>query len=273
MAPRWPLAVLSAIAAAVYRAGHNYHDPLGPRHAGGPEGDAHGRHLAASGPLRIVSFNIEYAIAVDGAIGLLTTHDGLKEADVVLLQEMDEPATRRIAEVLGMWFVYYPANFRSASGRDFGNAVLSRWPILEDAKVALPHRSWYADNQRTATAATLNIAGRHVRVYSTHLGTPMDIGSGARAEQLRALLEDADRFEHVIIGGDMNSGTVGRVAEEHGYAWPTREGPWTTLLGRWDHVFLKGFLPSNSDVSGTVASARGISDHLPVWTVAVLPPE
>ena len=272
---RWPLLALSALAVGLFRAGRNYHDPLGPRHVGGPEDDTEHRRrvLGAARELRIVTFNIEYAIAVDAAIVVLTTDPGLLDADIVLLQEMDEPSTRRIAAALDMWFVYYPANFRDANQRDFGNAVLTRWPVVDDAKIALPHRSWYADSQRTATAATLRIAGRDVRVYSTHLGTPLDIRRESRAAQLRALLEDADRHELVILGGDMNSATVGQVAVDHGFSWPTRNGPWTTPLGRWDHVLLKGLEPAAGKPGGTVRTPRGISDHRPVWTVAVLPPE
>lgn len=267
--------LLSAAVAALFRAGRNYHDPLGPRHFGGPEDDTNHRlrQLAASRELRIVTYNIEYAIAIDAAIALLTSDAGLRDADIVLLQEMDEPSTRRIAAALDMWFVYYPANFRDATGRDFGNAVLTRWPVVADAKITLPHRSWYADSQRTATAVTLSIDGREVRVYSTHLGTPVDIRPESRAAQLRALMTDADRHPLVILGGDMNSSSVGHVAVAHGFTWPTRTGPWTTPLGRWDHVFLKGLLPAPDDAGGTVRAPRGISDHLPVWTVAVLPAE
>lgn len=44
---------------------------------------------------------------------------------------------RRFA--LGMSWVYYPAIFRHRSDKDFGNAVLSRWPIIADKKIVLPH--------------------------------------------------------------------------------------------------------------------------------------
>ena len=83
-------------------------------------------------------------------------------------------------------------------------------------------------------------------------------------------MADAERFPLVIIGGDMNSGTVGRVAEDAGYDWPTRKGPRTMALGRWDHVFVKGFVPGKC-TSGTVMDVRDSSDHRPVWATVVLP--
>lgn len=267
---RWRTLLLPAAALLSWRAGRNYPDLLGPRHAG--DLPAGGTARAAREALRIVSFNVEYALAIDSAIEVLTLEPALRDADIVLLQEMDDAGTRRIAAALGMCYVYYPAIFRTRAGRDFGNAVLSRWPVVDDAKLALPHPSRYAGTQRTATAATLAIGERRVRVYSAHLGTPLDIGGAARADQLRVLLRDAKRFEHVVIGGDMNSSTVGRLAEEHGYTWATREGPRTMRLGRWDHVFLRGFGIPATQGSGTVLDARNSSDHLPVWAVGLLPP-
>lgn len=62
--------------------------------------------------LRIVSFNVKYA-----------------------------EGTKSIARALDMSYIYYPAIFRHRSAKDFGNAVLSRWPIISDAKIVLPHVS------------------------------------------------------------------------------------------------------------------------------------
>ena len=253
------------------RTGIDYPSTTGPRHAGAPP-DAAIATRAQPETLRIVSFNIEFARRIDPAIALLTSDTALRSADVILLQEMDAPATKRVADALGMWYVYYPAIFHRRTRRDFGTAVLSRWPIVDDAKLVLPHPSRYARTHRIATAATLRIGRSWVRVYSTHLGTVADIGSGRRREQLRAILADAARHPLVVIGGDLNEASIGRVAEEAGYAWPTRDGPRTTRLGRWDHIFLKGLGTAGPDASGTVLAARGVSDHRPVWALALLRP-
>ena len=261
-------AVLMLAAAAACRTGRNYPSPDGPRYAGDPLA----RVDAGRGDtLRIVSFNIEYARQVDSAAVLLAKDAALRDADIILLQEMDAPGTRRIAEALGMWHVYYPAIHRLRADQDFGNAVLSRWPIVSDAKLTLPHTSRYAGTQRIATAATIRAGSTLVRVYSAHLGTPADISAGSRREQMRTILADAAGFDRVVIGGDMNSGSVGEVARAAGYAWPTEHGPRTTLLGRWDHIFMRGFVMPDSNSSGTALSAKGLSDHVPVWARAVVP--
>jgi endonuclease/exonuclease/phosphatase family metal-dependent hydrolase len=220
--------------------------------------------------MRIVSFNIAFAMHVDRAIDVLTADSTLRNADVVTLQEMDEAGTRKIAETLGMSYAYYPATFSLVTRRDFGNAVLSRWPIVEDSKILLPHVSRFRKTQRTATAATIRVGDTLVRVYSAHLGTLADVGPNARRNQLRAILADATPYPRVVIAGDMNNGGIGRVAREMGYEWPTESGPPTIRLWRYDHIFLKGLALPDTAAAGAVLDVRGASDHRPVWAVGVL---
>jgi endonuclease/exonuclease/phosphatase family metal-dependent hydrolase len=262
--------ILALVLVVACRTGRDYADARGPRYASGPPGTAEQRGPGPS-TLRIVSFNIEFAQRIDGAIALLRSDSALRGADVILLQEMDAVGTQRIAHALGMGYVYYPAIHHRRTRRDFGNAVLSRWPIVEDAKLVLPHPSWYARTHRIATAATLHIGSTRVRVYSTHLGTMGDIGARGRQGQLRAIIADAAAYPLVVIGGDMNDATAGRVAQRAGYAWPTQHGPRTTRFGRWDHIFLKGLQRRDTAAAGTVVAPYRVSDHQPVWAVVLLP--
>jgi endonuclease/exonuclease/phosphatase family metal-dependent hydrolase len=250
------------------RTGRNYPSPEGPRYAGGPRGAP--ADTADTTRIRVVSFNVEFAMRVDSAIVLLTNDSALRGADILLLQEMDAKATERVADALGLWYVYYPALFHLRTRRLFGNAVLSRWPIVEDTKIVLPHVSRFVRTQRIATAATIRVGSRLVRVYSTHLGTMTDIGAGARRDQLRAILDDAAHYRSVIIGGDMNDAGVGHIARDLGYLWPTEHGPPTSRLGRLDHIFLKGIVSPDSAASGAVLDVGHTSDHLPVWAVGIL---
>jgi endonuclease/exonuclease/phosphatase family metal-dependent hydrolase len=218
----------------------------------------------------VVPFHIAFAREVERAIDVLR-EPGVREADVLLLQEMDSAATDRIATTLGFGYVYYPAIHRTRGEHDFGNAVLSRWPIVDDAKVILPHPSRYAGTQRIATAATLRIDTTLIRVYSTHLGTPMDVSGGRRDDQLRAIIADAVAFPFAIIAGDMNTADIGVVATKAGWRWTTREGPHTTTFGRWDHIFVKGLDAPSINATGTVMDVHGASDHRPVWSLVLLP--
>lgn len=254
------------------RTGRDYSTVDEPRFAGAPRapGDSARANASTTDRLRIVSFNIEFSLRIDSAIALIRSEPALRDPDILALQEMDEEGTKRVADALGMWYVYYPAIRHRRTKRNFGNAVLSRWPIVDDAKIPLPHASRYGRTHRTATAATIEVDDTtRVRVYSTHLGTLADMSGGSRQDQLRAILEDAARHSLVIIAGDMNSADIGRVATRAGYAWPTEKTPHTTMVFRWDHVFLKG-LTAAKDGSGTIRDQRGTSDHRPIWVVAVI---
>ena len=259
--------LLAALLLVACRTGRNYADTTGPRYAGGPARGASAQ-AARGDTIHVVSFNIAFGRRADSAIKLFKSDPALRNADIVLLQEMDAPSTRRVANALGFWYVYYPAIFSLTTQRDFGNAVLSRWPIVEDAKIVLPHVSRYARTQRIATAATVRVGTSNVRVYSTHLSTIFDVRRSARRDQFLAILADAAKYPRVIIGGDLNSSVVGRLARDIGYAWPTERGPHTTRGGRWDHIFFKGL--TTPGAAGTVRKIRGASDHLPVWAIAVV---
>ena len=245
------------------KTGRNYPDAASPRYAGAA---AHRTEAAHGDTLRVVSYNIEFSQEVQRAIRELRTRPALRDADVLLLQEMTAAGARAIADSLQMSYVYYPAIYNTVFRRDVGNAVLSRWQITADEKLILPRHSRYAKTQRIAAAATIRFRDRDVRVYSTHLGTPADMGREGRADQLGFILKDAERFPHVVLGGDMNSGDVGSIAVSAGYAWPTRDIPRSTAFGRLDHIFARGLAPVEA---GTVTTPPNISDHRPIWVTAV----
>lgn len=260
--------LLAACLLAGCRTGRNY----SPADVQGYEGSPGGNAAISTGvdTLRVISFNIKYAQRIDLAIVLLESEPDLRDADVILLNEMDENGTWLIAEALGMHYVYYPAVLHTRTRRDFGNAVLSRWPIIEHERIVLPHVARFQRTQRAATAATVSVGSTPVRVYAVHLGTFFEIGPGARREQLRTVLKDAARYTHAIVGGDMNDGRIGPTAWEEGFTWPTQYGPRTMPFGRVDHIFLKNLPVPDSAAAGTVRDTRGASDHSPVWVRAIL---
>jgi endonuclease/exonuclease/phosphatase (EEP) superfamily protein YafD len=262
------LLLLVALTASC-RAVLNYPSALGPRYAGAPGSisavQADGRVL------RVVTYNVQWGKHIDRAINVLKTRVPLPDADILVLQEMDAEGTRRIANALGMSWVYYPAAVHPKLGHDFGNAVLSRWPIVADEKLMLPHIGGLRHAQRIATAATVLVGTIRVRVYSAHLGTPSDIRPSKRRDQARTILADAAAYPLVIVAGDMNSHGIGKEFVAGGFLWPTEHNRFTTAVFNWDHVFLKGLSAPDQMFTGVVRDTLGTSDHDPVWAVAQLP--
>lgn len=259
----------------------NYPSALGPRYAGVPATHPHLRTVSPadskpeSRALRVVTYNVRFGKHINRAINVLTTREPLPGADIVVLQEMDAEGTQRIAEALGMSWVYYPAVVHPKAARqDFGNAVLSRWPIIADEKLLLPHVAGMRSAQRIATVATILVDTTPVRVYSAHFGTPTEIRPSQRRDQATTILANAAGYSLVIVAGDMNSHGIGKEFVAGGYQWPTEHNGFTSAFFNWDHIFLKGFgppLPGGAKVTGIVRDTLGTSDHDPVWAVARLP--
>ena len=83
------------IAIAACRPG-NYTHARGPRFVGGPAiDDQRGRNPDT---LVVTSFNIAFSRQIDSAVAVVRSDPMLRRADIVLLQEMDDDGTRRVAE-------------------------------------------------------------------------------------------------------------------------------------------------------------------------------
>ncbi len=251
------------------RAMINYPSPVTPRYAAAlPVQPVAFSSQALLPPLRVVSLNLKYAQQVERAIYAFQSYAPLRGADVIMLQEMDAPATQRIAAAMGMAYVYYPAGVHPRTHRDFGNAILSRWPITADQKLLLPHLGRLRHGRRIATVATIQVGTQTVRLYCLHLGTPSDVGWAKRRDQARVILEDAATYPRVIIAGDMNSHGIGKEFRAAGFLWPTEHEPFTTAIFKWDHIFLKGFGYPSRAGAGVARDTLELSDHFPVWAVA-----
>lgn len=266
----------------------NYTDPAGPRFAGtsdvepaaawtGPHVEAAAASVALArvptpDSLRVVTFNVKYAQQTELAIELLQTSPELRKADIVMLQEMNEDAAAETAAALGMNYVYYPAVLHPVPKKNFGNALLSRWPITDDEKLILPSRSVSRGGQRVAVVATVLVGNERVRVYAVHLSTILEVWFTGQTYQIQALLDSARGYDRVIMAGDMNShDNVGALFTNAGYFWPSRNtGPTTHKLFAVDHVFSRGFTVGGS---GAVQHNLGASDHLPVWASLAFRPE
>jgi endonuclease/exonuclease/phosphatase family metal-dependent hydrolase len=240
----------------------NYPERSGPRYTGGLDSAAAATGLElADARLRIVTFNIKFARQIDRAIEALRTSELLRGPDVLALQEMDAPGVKRIAEALGLAYVYYPAAVNR--DQDFGNAVLVRGEILEDHKLVLPNPGRFGGMRRIAVVVTARLAdGQTVRIYSVHFGTPKDVSTSERRQQLAAVIEDArSATGPVVVAGDFNNrGISGAVLEAAGFTWLTRDVGRTISFFSWDHVFVRGFA-GVGDASSRAVDSRGASDH------------
>jgi endonuclease/exonuclease/phosphatase family metal-dependent hydrolase len=247
----------------------NYLDSDGPRYSA--EYALEPASPSALPKLAIVTFNIKFGDEYELAGEELATNPTLSAADILLLQEMDAPRTNAIAARLGMNYVYYPGSVHE-NGRDFGNAVLSRWPIVGDKKLILPHRNPTDGRIRLAVRATVASPSGEITAYSVHTETPW-LGPRARLEQAGAVLDDAQGSAlTAIVGGDFNTSDPGAVGEtvalfrDAGFTWASDGSGETAGERTLDHIFVKRL-----NALGTGAFNTEASDHRPEWAQVEFP--
>lgn len=246
----------------------NYREPDQPRFAADYADDAYDFR----GELKVVSWNIKYARKIGTAIAELTAVAELRDAGILLLQEMDETGVESIARTLRYNYVYYPASIQRRTGRKFGNAILARCPISSTGKLQLPHLSPRTGEIRIATYALVAPGGSELLIYSVHTET-FALDAVSRREQFHVLAEDVQRCNRsrVLVGGDFNTLKAKDVRAleqrfaEAGLERASAGGGHTQKTGfigfKLDHIFTRGM----TAIDGGVWRGTKASDHYPVW--------
>jgi len=233
---------------------------------------------AAPDSILIVSWNIQYGKNVQQALEEMKDNPPLGDADIVLLQEMDPDGVRLMADSLGFNHVYGPAAVHPHHKKLFGNAVLSRWPIMNHQILILPHETMLTGHRRIAVAADIDLGGRQLRAISIHTAT-MVMDQDKRFDQAEAARDSLGSFDGpVLMGGDFNTvseyeGTLLRRTMRRLGMKAVRLPDGPTISNRYkkipgsvpvlDHLFIKDM---TAGASGIVEEAAA-SDHYPVWAV------
>lgn len=215
-----------------------------------------------------MTFNLKWGRAIDRAADLFRRPGPLRDADVVVLQEMDRPGAERLAGALGMSWVYVPSAVHPVPKQDFGVAVLSPWPLEEPRKLLLPHQNRFRKLRRSAAVVTLRSPLGPVRVYGVHLESPAGAWDRVRRDQARVVLADAQGFAGpVIVAGDFNGRAGPRLLADAGFSWATEAVKNTAGPFDFDHVLARGLCPAGPGAAAAAEDETDASDHDPVWAV------
>ncbi|MBI4565420.1 MAG: endonuclease/exonuclease/phosphatase family protein [Planctomycetes bacterium] len=241
---------------------------------------------------RILTYNVHRCVGVDGRHDPARVAAAIREADphIVALQELETDHLRtdhldqpsRLAELLGMEFLYHPA--RERDGARFGNAILSRLPLRMVRSALLPTSPVFRVQRRAALWASVKVGNRDVQVINTHLG----LVRGERMLQATDLC-GKDWLTHAacafprILCGDFNAtarspvyrlinGTL-RDAQivNGGTSRPTWPSLWPFV--RYDHVFVSPEISVKRAEVLRTRLTRVASDHLPVLVEFDVAPE
>lgn len=238
--------------------------------------------------IRVLSYNIHRAIGLDRRfvperiIEILRGHD----ADIVLLQEVDEGAPRsrelklakEIADALD--YPYYAMGHNVSLRKGwYGNATLSRFPILRERNIDLTVGK---RKRRGCQHTTININNEQhlLEVFNLHLGL-----SAKERQKQAGILARSDEYESLnmdtpcMIGGDFNDWRsllralfieglgfkcATNLTKASGISKGLQTYPSFAPRGRLDRIYYRGGLRMISAKRCRYKLSKIASDHLPI---------
>ncbi len=201
------------------------------------------------------------------------------DVDVAMLQEVDSGVPRSnhdnqvdlLADALGLRYRTWFPNVDVRGGGEYGNAILSRYPIIESTNIDLSIRF---KKKRSVLHGVIRVRhdeiDRTVHLYNMHLG----LARFERRIQLRKFVDSHPfaTLHHdtpVVVGGDLNDvyGRLGELLRPSGFrgvdkrpltfpAW----GPMRAL----DAIFVRGSVDFLGLSRCESELARRASDHRPL---------
>jgi endonuclease/exonuclease/phosphatase family metal-dependent hydrolase len=226
--------------------------------------------------LRIATYNIHRCRGIDGRTRPERIATVLRaiDADVVALQEVVGAGPRggghaeELGAALGMGWVMAPA--RQLRGHQFGNAVLSRFPITQHLEHDL---SWKTCEPRRMQRVDIAVDGSTLHVYNVHLGTAI-LERRHQAQRLATIVSDRHVPGPKLVLGDFNEWMRGLATtllstrlnsiDLRNYLRRRRTYPGLFPILHLDHIYYAGRLEIVDIALPRTRVSLVASDHLPL---------
>jgi endonuclease/exonuclease/phosphatase family metal-dependent hydrolase len=232
--------------------------------------------LSSCGRITVMSYNVHAMRGMDKVLDAERIAHVIKDhnPDLVALQEVDMFTERSggmdaiaiLEDITGMDGIFMKTF--DYQGGEFGNAVLSKFPIIDQELIRLPSREEYEPRLMMMISV---LAGKNdtLHFYATHLDHHRE--DSDRPMQMKAIIDviEKDRFK-VILAGDLNcqpgseplnmlDKVLTRCPSDE-LTYPADKPYWTI-----DHIYYskaKGI----RDLGLTVIPETVASDHRPIIT-------
>jgi len=204
--------------------------------------------------LKVMSYNARLTNATDLAVLIQNVKE--YNPDLLLLRQVDSSTTRankidrpkEVAEATGMNTFFAKAFDYQTGG--YGNAVLSRFPIIESKAVSLTG----ASEVRTLAMITVKIDEFNTLVFAGTELDPYAADETIRVGQITSILNETKDIEHpVILAGNFNFNKSGE-----GFNNITNTGVYNNLIGQ----FTFGCITQGCALNSPVAAPTGIFDFI-----------
>ncbi len=234
--------------------------------------------------VRILSWNIHKCIGgldrryrPDRVVDTIAHH----APDVVMLQEVANSAGRKrwhkqidlLGDGLGYRHRTWFPNHRFRHGGEYGNAILSHWPIThtENVDLTIPGRKARSVLHARVRVRTAERRSRTVHAFCLHLGLTETV----RQQQLERFLRSGSfaglhQKTPTIVAGDFND-VWGSLGESHlepagfrGMPSRIRTFPAWAPIQPLDSIYVRGDLDLIAVQRSRIRLATRASDHLPL---------
>ncbi|MFH0990194.1 MAG: endonuclease/exonuclease/phosphatase family protein [bacterium] len=168
------------------------------------------RYFGTDQSIRVLTYNIHHAEGADGKIDIKRIARVIltSQADIVALQEVDRNTKRSnnidlltaLADETGMTYAF--GKTIDFQGGDYGNGILTKFPILEERNYYL--KSVGNGEQRAAMALVLDCKGQDILLINTHLDHRVDDSERFGSVQELIRISKTDSTRPVIVCGDFN---------------------------------------------------------------------
>ncbi|MBT3254615.1 MAG: hypothetical protein HN995_03910 [Candidatus Marinimicrobia bacterium] len=153
-----------------------------------------------------MTYNIRHGVGLDGVLDLKRTARVIKaaNADIVILNEVDHGTSRSFgvdqADSLGRLLDLFAVFGRSIDydGGQYGNALLSRYPIIDFHIIDLSTDSLLEG--RSVFLSRIDVKGDTLVIMGTHLG----LSPEERWEQVERIIKTLPEQDRLILAGDFN---------------------------------------------------------------------
>jgi len=227
--------------------------------------------------MKIVTYNIHKGRGIDGRVSIKRIAEVLAgmNADIIALQEIYSGSNGKPGQIEALASILdLNAAFgctRHHKGEPYGNAILTRWPIIESHDMDI---SWAHRERRGCIRADLETPKGTLHVYNIHMGTSYF----ERRHQVRSFLSSEQIHESLVgprvLVGDFNEwirGLTTRMLSEKFeslnlelHIKKRRSYPGFLPLLHLDHIYFERPLHIEKAELIRTRLATVASDHLPL---------
>lgn len=226
--------------------------------------------------LRVATYNVHRCRGLDGRTRPERIAEVLQGigADIIALQEVVGAGARHgghtevLGAALGMGWVM--ASARLLWGHQFGNVVLSRFPVVHHVAYDL---SWKTCEERNCLRVDLDIDGQLLHLYNVHFGTAI-LERRVQATRLAGIVSDRRVTGPKLVLGDFNEWTRGPASallserlqgiDLAAHLQRRRTYPGVLPLVHLDHIYYQGSVEVLKVELVRTRRALIASDHLPL---------